>query len=93
MTLTLFQILEYGPIVAQDEDAGILVTVNGAYFNFYYQVEPGKFACTDHIVHADRGDEQGWVSRTRFYDVVDRAEALLHEFMHPEEEGADDDTE
>ena len=38
MTLTLFEVLEYGPIVAQDEDAGILVTVNGAYFNFYYQV-------------------------------------------------------
>ena len=33
--MTIFEVLGYGPIVACDEELGLLVTVNGAYFNLW----------------------------------------------------------
>jgi hypothetical protein len=33
--MTLSEVLEYGPIVAVDEDNIYLVTANGAYLNFW----------------------------------------------------------
>lgn len=59
-------VLEYGPIVAGDEDLGILITVNGAYFNVWV----GEF-----------WREGGWSSwsNTEAYDmrsrVIDRHES------------------
>lgn len=33
--MNIHEVLEYGPIVAGDEELGILITVNGAYFNVW----------------------------------------------------------
>lgn len=35
--MTIFEVLGYGPIVAKDEEFGLLVTVNGAYLNLWVQ--------------------------------------------------------
>jgi len=32
---TIFEVLGHGPIVAKDEDLGLLVTINGAYLNLW----------------------------------------------------------
>jgi hypothetical protein len=32
---TIFEVLEYGPIVAGDEDMGYLVTINGSYLHLW----------------------------------------------------------
>jgi hypothetical protein len=33
--MSIFEILEYGPIVAWSEEFGILITVNGSYLNLW----------------------------------------------------------
>jgi hypothetical protein len=33
--MNIFEVLSYGPIVAQDDDLGILITANGSYLNFW----------------------------------------------------------
>lgn len=32
---TLYEVLEYGPIVLADEDLGVLITINGSYLNWW----------------------------------------------------------
>lgn len=38
MSSTIFEVLEYGPIVAGDEDMGYLVTINGSYLNLWSSI-------------------------------------------------------
>jgi hypothetical protein len=45
--MRIFEVLEYGPIVAQDEDAGLLVTVNGSYLNLWVLRGNGEFDNTE----------------------------------------------
>lgn len=33
--MNIHEVIEYGPIVAHDEELDILITVNGAYFNLW----------------------------------------------------------
>lgn len=33
--MNIYEVLEYGPIVACDEDFGCLVTINGSYLNLW----------------------------------------------------------
>lgn len=34
--MSIWQVMDYGSIVAHDEELGIIITVNGAYFNSFY---------------------------------------------------------
>tara|TARA_R100000152_G_C6748353_1_gene171960 strand:+ start:60 stop:446 length:387 start_codon:yes stop_codon:yes gene_type:complete len=38
MTNDIYEVMEYGPIVFSDKDYGVLITVNGAYFNWWNRV-------------------------------------------------------
>ena len=42
----IYQVLEYGPIVAADEDYCLLVTVNGAYLNLW-AYDGSEYKCLD----------------------------------------------
>ena len=46
-TNTLYDALEYGPIVAGDSEVDCFVTVNGAYLNFWAGDGQGGYANTD----------------------------------------------
>lgn len=37
MAQSIFEVMEYGPIVFSDEETGVLITVNGSYFNWWYR--------------------------------------------------------
>jgi len=43
----IHQVLEYGSIVASNDDLDILITANGAYYNFWCGDYSGKYNCTD----------------------------------------------
>tara|TARA_Y100001938_G_C8002358_1_gene385415 strand:- start:254 stop:637 length:384 start_codon:yes stop_codon:yes gene_type:complete len=38
MTNDIYEVMEYGPIVFSDSEYGVLITVNGAYFNWWNRV-------------------------------------------------------
>jgi hypothetical protein len=43
----IYDVLELGPIVAQDEDMGCLITINGSYLNFWVERDFGRYENTD----------------------------------------------
>lgn len=43
MSLSLHEVIEYGPIVFSDDDLGVLIGCNGAYLNWFNQIGPGKY--------------------------------------------------
>ena len=44
---TLFEMLEYGPIVASDADWGLVVTINGSYLNLWVSRGDNSFENTE----------------------------------------------
>ena len=44
--MNIYQVLEYGPIVASEEDYSLLVTVNGAYLNLW-AYDGSEYKCLD----------------------------------------------
>ena len=83
---TLTTLLEYGPIVAFDEEMALAVTINGAYLNLWSERGEGKWSNIDaratdtpnglyHLTVAeamDRGD--GWLAEIRAgYDAKDES--------------------
>lgn len=45
--MTIFDVLAYGPIVSGNEELGLLVTVNGSYYNLWVSRGDGKWENTD----------------------------------------------
>ena len=44
--MNIYEVLEYGPVVAADEDYCLLVTVNGAYLNLW-AYDGSEYKCLD----------------------------------------------
>ena len=44
--MNVYEVLEYGPVVAADEDYSLLVTVNGAYLNLW-AYDGSEYKCLD----------------------------------------------
>ena len=70
---TIFDVLEYGPIVAADEELGVLITVNGSYYNIWVGYD-GMYNNTD--AHSVGVDVYG---KAKFGAVVKAAEKILEE--------------
>lgn len=84
---TIHEVMEYGYIVAHDEDMDLLVTVNGAYYNLWCGNLSGKYECTDCRAFDNGFDGlhgQGMVK------VVEGAERYLEDVLN---EAADDGEE
>jgi|GEM_PF-3597167 len=43
----LFEVMHHGPIVLADEDSGVLITINGAYLNWWNSDSKGLYDCAD----------------------------------------------
>lgn len=79
---SIHEVIEYGYIVATNEDLDILITVNGAYFNIWCGDFSGKYQNTDCYA---TGFENGLYGQD-MVKVVERAEAILEEILASDEE-------
>lgn len=84
----LFLIEEYGPIMAANEDYGLLITVNAAYFNLWVDRGDDNWENTDAYA-ADGRIGDLYKSSTSFDSVQKAAEKLLEEITDIEEEDED----
>ena len=44
--MNIHEVIEYGPVVFTDEELDVLVTVNGAYFNWWNGNGEGDYHCS-----------------------------------------------
>jgi hypothetical protein len=75
--MTLFEVLEYGPIMASDPETGCLVTANGSYLNFWAPRKDYEWENTDCRASGICG---GWLELGS-RELVERAEAYLREVL------------
>jgi len=74
---SIHEVIEYGYIVATNEDLDILITVNGAYYNIWCGNYSGKYQNTDCRA---TGFDNGLYGQD-MVKVVERAEAILEELV------------
>jgi len=79
---SIHEVIEYGYIVATNEDFDILITVNGAYYNIWCGDYSGKYQNTD----CRATDFDNGLYGQDMVKVVERAEAILEELVSGEEE-------
>ncbi len=79
---SIHEVIEYGYIVATNEELDILITVNGAYFNIWCGDYSGKYQNTD----CRATDFDNGLYGQDMVKVVERAEAILEELVSGEEE-------
>lgn len=48
-TYTLFEVMDYGSVVAKDDDLQIILTINGAYYNGFMYVGDGQWASLNDV--------------------------------------------
>lgn len=88
--MSIHELLEYGPIVAHDEDFDILVTVNGAYFNFWVGDRDGNYTNTEAFAVDGRvkrdNERSNGLYGLQIVDVMDAAKDLLAEILAGDEE-------
>lgn len=86
--MNIHEVMEYGYIVASDEELDILITVNGAYYNIWCGDYSGDYTNTDCRATGFDGGLYG----QDMVKVVEKAEAILKEIVEGEE-GNDEDEE
>ena len=47
--LNIYEVMSYGPIVHANDDYGLLVTVNGCYFNLFFSYDNKHWECRDTV--------------------------------------------
>lgn len=85
--MNIHQVLEYGYIVASDEDYDLLITVNGAYFNIWSGDMAGNYENTD----CRATDYDNGLYGKDIAAVADKAEAILEEILQEGSEEVDDE--
>ena len=75
----IYQVLEYGPIVAADEDYCLLVTVNGAYLNLW-AYDGSEYKCLDWRPPSDD------LYTLTVSQAMDQAKAYLEDLLKGEED-------
>ena len=85
--MNIHEVLEYGYIVASDEDLDILITVNGAYFNIWCGDYSGSYTNTDcRATSFDNG-----LYGEDMAKVADKAEKILEDVVNGDEEEEDEE--
>jgi len=80
--MNIHQVLEYGYIVASNEDVDVLITANGAYFNIWCGDFSGNYENTD---CRSTGFDGGLYGKD-IVKVQEKAQAILDEVLSPEED-------
>jgi hypothetical protein len=92
--MNIHEVLEYGSIVASNEELDLLITVNGAYFNLWVGGGYGEetdytnteaFDMSSRVEGADPQSSRGLYGLD-IVKVMDAAEALLAEVLAGEDE-------
>lgn len=84
---SIHEVIEYGYIVATNEDLDILITVNGAYFNIWCGDYSGKYQNTDCRATSFENGLYG----QDMVKVVEKAEAILEEIVNGDPEEDEDE--
>lgn len=84
---TMHEIIEnYGPIMASDQDYGILVSVNGSYFNIWCATgRPGLYENTEALHFGSRLDSDNGMYGVDICKIMDVAKKILNDAMKQEE--------
>lgn len=85
--MNIHEVMEYGYIVASDEDLNILITVNGAYYNIWCGDYSGSYTNTD--CRATSFD--GGLYDQDFVKVTDKAKEILDEILSESDEEDEDE--
>lgn len=80
--MNIHEVMEYGYIVASNEDFDILVTVNGAYYNIWCGDYSGNYTNTECFAT----EFDGGLYSQDFVKVTDRAQSILDELLKEQEE-------
>ena len=83
----IHEVIEYGYIVAANEDLDILITVNGAYFNIWCGDYSGKYQNTDCRATSFENGLYG----QDMVKVVEKAEAIMEEIVNGDPEEDEDE--
>lgn len=91
MSNTIHEVMEYGSIIASDEDFDILIGVNGAYFNLWVGDGTGRYnntECFDMASRVEGADPQtsNGLYGLDFVKVLDAGKALLESVLMGEED-------
>ena len=87
--MNIHEVMEYGYIVASNEDLDILITVNGAYYNIWAGNFAGDYTNTDCRATGFDGGLYG----QDFVKVADKAKEILEEILSEGNEEEQDDEE
>jgi len=100
MSMTIFDVLSNGPIVACDEELGLLVTINGSYLNLWASRRDGweNVECQSghpdlYTLTAARAIDLGeeWLAEIRKGDDAEEGDDEADDEEEEEEEEADCD--
>ena len=84
--MNIHEVMEYGYVIASDEDLDILITVNGAYFNIWCGDYSGQYTNTDcRATSFDNG-----LYGQDMVKVADNAQKILEEILS---EGQEEESE
>lgn len=99
-TYSLFEVMEYGSIVAKDEDLQIILTINGAYYNGFMYVGGGLWISVNDIwapSWSNSAKSKGLYTddnSVRLINIQDEAEQILQRIRDKvNEELRDEDIE
>ena len=80
--MNIHEVMEYGYIVASNEDFDMLVTVNGAYFNIWCGDYSGNYVNTECFATGFDGGLYG----QDIVKVTDKAQSIIDELLKGDEE-------
>lgn len=85
--MNIHEVLEYGYIVASNEELDILITVNGAYYNIWAGDYSGNYTNTDCRATGFDGGLYG----QDIVKVTEKAEKILEEIVNGDDEECDEE--
>lgn len=85
--MNIHKVMEYGYIIASNDDLDILITVNGAYYNIWCGDYNGNYTNTDCRATGFNGGLYG----QDFVKVTDKAEEILEEILSEGDEENEDE--
>ena len=85
MKLNVFEMLDYGPIVAKNEELGLLVTVNGSYLNLWVLQELDSDGTTFQNTDCRNLSADNGLYGLEIVELMDRAEKWLKEISEEQE--------
>ena len=94
--MSIWQVMDYGSVVAHDEDLGIIITVNGSLFNSFYTLGGQRgWRCLDCYgvswnAYAKSNGLYSDTDAVRLVNIMDEAEAIIERIRNQNAEPDED---